>query len=82
MERYDPQTGGWTPLASMSTARFSPGAGVIGSKLYVVGGFNSDSAGNTQILNSLEIYDPQTDSWKGGNSGQNPASCRIRGSGN
>ncbi len=59
LEKYDPDTGNWTTLTSMPTARKSSVAGVINGQIYVVGGYN-DSFGD---LNVLEVYNPATDSW-------------------
>ena len=59
---YDPATGQWTMLASMSSARGGLTARVIGSRVYVAGGM--DSAGAS--LSTLEIYDLATNSWSSG----------------
>lgn len=58
-EVLDPSTNKWTYRASMPTPRYNAGAAVIDGKIYVVGGYNSDSP----ELDVLEIYDPTTDSW-------------------
>jgi N-acetylneuraminic acid mutarotase len=59
---YDPQQDRWTPLPDMPTARNHLAAAAIEDKLYVVGGrfgagFNSD------MTATLEMYDPQTNTW-------------------
>ena len=54
----------WTTGASMSSVRQAPAACAIGGLVYVVGG----STGPSTYLNSLEIYDPTTDSWSSGTS--------------
>ncbi len=56
---FDPATSTWTVLAPMPTARQGPGAGAIGTKIYVAGGM----AGNGASLTTLEVYDPATNSW-------------------
>ena len=38
VEMYDPATNRWRTVAGMPTGRWSPGAGAINGKLYVVGG--------------------------------------------
>jgi hypothetical protein len=43
----------------MPTARKEVGVGVIGGKLYVVGGRDA----NYQLLSVMEAYDPATDAW-------------------
>jgi len=47
----------WTPKTPMPTARRYPASGVIGGKLYIVGGFNGSN------LNVNEAYDPASDTW-------------------
>jgi N-acetylneuraminic acid mutarotase len=62
-ELYDPATNMWTALAPMSVARHHTGGGFVEGKFYVVGGRagnSEDSAG----LNTLEVYDPQTNAWE------------------
>jgi hypothetical protein len=61
VEAYDPSTNSWNSRASMPLAHFWPGFGVVGDRLYVIGGTNND--GRLGIVNS---YDPVTDSWSVG----------------
>ncbi|HPM84438.1 MAG TPA: PKD domain-containing protein, partial [Candidatus Anammoximicrobium sp.] len=49
----------WTELSPMPTARGSAMAGVIGDRLYVMGG----NAGGTGASDVLEAYDPATGTW-------------------
>ena len=49
---------GWTTDANMPTARDSLTSSVVASKIYVIGGENSN--GN---LNTVEEYDSNTDTW-------------------
>ena len=58
MERYDPQTGEWKLVASMSKRRCGVGVAVLSDLLYAVGGHDGQS-----YLNSIERYDPQTNLW-------------------
>ncbi len=51
----------WTAGASMPTARQGPFTGVIGTKIYVVGGIT-----NTSVVNINEIYDTTTNTWSTG----------------
>ncbi|HJT22946.1 MAG TPA: kelch repeat-containing protein, partial [bacterium] len=48
----------WTILAPMPTGRQELAAGVDNGILYAVGGY-----GNSGILNTVEAYDPATNSW-------------------
>ena len=57
LEVYDPSVDSWSALAPMPTARSSPGAAVIGGRLYVAGGFFGGP------LTNLEAYDPASTSW-------------------
>jgi RHS repeat-associated protein len=59
LEVYDPATDTWTPRGTAPTDRAYAGYGVIGDKLYVVGGLTP----YRQVLATLEAYDPATDTW-------------------
>jgi N-acetylneuraminic acid mutarotase len=63
-EVYDPATNTWETRQSMPTARNHAAAGIVGNKIYIIGGrigsaFNTFSS-NTDIV---EVYDPETDQW-------------------
>src|SRR5260370_28045920 len=60
-DRYDPVNDAWASRKPMITPRSSVAFGVIGGKLYVVGG--SDPCPPCDPLASLEVYDPAPDSW-------------------
>lgn len=62
LEVYDPSTNTWTSAAPMPTARAGLATGVIGGKLYAAGGFQY-CAGPCPIYNTLEVYDPATNTW-------------------
>ena len=51
-------TGSWSTKASMSTPRQDPITAVINDELYVIGG-----QGNAGYVNTVEVYDPGTNSW-------------------
>src|ERR1700738_2686760 len=54
-----PQSRGkWTTKTSMPTARQRLAAGFVNATLYAVGGIDADVA-----LNTVEAYDPATDTW-------------------
>lgn len=57
LEAYDPGTDIWTTKTPMPTARTAR-VGVVGGKLYVIGGFTGSS-----LLGTVEVYDPATDTW-------------------
>jgi N-acetylneuraminic acid mutarotase len=57
---YDPATNAWTARASMGEPRSLAKAGVVGGKLYFVGG----SALFSEFPRpTLEVYDPKTNKW-------------------
>src|SRR5438034_785743 len=58
VEVYDPKANSWSTVAPMSVPRHHTAGGVIGRKLYVVGG-----RGHSEAATALEEYDPQTDTW-------------------
>jgi len=58
VEKYNPDTNTWSPVAEMNESRIYPGVVSHEGRLYVVGGVGQDD-----ILNSMEMYDPETDSW-------------------
>lgn len=61
VERCDPESGtGWTAVAPLRTARDSCGVAVVGDRIYVFGGHQSDPE---ETLASMEIYDPSSDQW-------------------
>ena len=64
VEEYDPATNTWRARTPMPTARNHAGVGVVGGKIYVIGGRTGAAfisvATNTNIV---EEYDPATDSW-------------------
>jgi N-acetylneuraminic acid mutarotase len=55
---FDPATQAWRERAPMPTARSAAAAGLIGDKIYVVGG--SPPAASAR----LEAYSPSTDTWE------------------
>jgi N-acetylneuraminic acid mutarotase len=56
---YDPAGDTWSSIADMPAAREKPGAGAIGGKLYVSGGW--DNAGVP--IPATIAYDPGSDTW-------------------
>jgi N-acetylneuraminic acid mutarotase len=55
---FDPVYNTWSRGTGMPTARNALTASVIGNKIYAIGGANQKG-----WLNSLEVYDPETNSW-------------------
>jgi len=64
VEEYDPASNSWRARTSMPTPRNHAGVGVVGGKIYVIGGRTAGAfisvATNTDVV---EEYDPATDAW-------------------
>ncbi len=64
VEEYDPATDSWRARSPMPTARNHAAVGVVGGKIYVLGGRLGAAfisvASNTDVV---EEYDPATDQW-------------------
>ncbi|XP_076592725.1 kelch-like protein 23 [Chaetodon auriga] len=59
-KRFDPDTEEWIPLASMRERRVECGAVAMLGSVYVTGGY---SCSQGTYLQSMEKYDPHTDTW-------------------
>ena len=63
VEVYDPTSNTWSMLdAKLNKEREGLGIAVLNNKIYAVGGFNGRD-GSTIILNTVEVYDPDLNSW-------------------
>ena len=58
VEKYSPDSNKWSRVASMNTARRSPGVVNYRNRLYVVGGMGVDDD-----LSSVEVFNPYTGDW-------------------
>ena len=63
VEAYDPQLGCWALVASMSVRRMGPASVVLYGKIYVMGGHDHEVVWSS-AFDSVEVYDPQADSWQ------------------
>lgn len=59
VEVYDPLTDSWTRRASKPQPVRNVGGAVLGSRIYVPGGYDATD----QASAIVEVYDPQTDTW-------------------
>ncbi|MDA2934897.1 hypothetical protein MYX82_11230, partial [Acidobacteria bacterium AH-259-D05] len=60
---YDPATDTWTKRADMPTPRSVAASSVVNGKIYVIGGTTVVGTGNGHTLQTVEVYDPETDTW-------------------
>lgn len=58
---YNPSSG-WRTDPPLQSARIYPAAGTIDGKIYVAGGIGLPGSGDS-VLNSVEVFDPQTGTW-------------------
>ena len=63
VEAYDPQLGTWALVASTGGTRSHHASVVLDGKIYIMGGFE-DRSGGSDVLDTVEVYDPQVDSWQ------------------
>ncbi|KAL5238879.1 hypothetical protein ACI65C_006289 [Semiaphis heraclei] len=60
VETYTTSSKAWTTIADMHFCRYSPAVVALDGLLYVMGGRNLDST----HIDSVEIYNPNTNTWK------------------
>jgi len=61
---YDPATDTWTMGSPMQTLRWGISCSVVNEKIYVIGGTAASSGIETaESYSTVEIYDPETDTW-------------------
>ena len=58
-EVYDIEDNVWMPIAPMSVERNKAGCAAFNRKIYICGGWE----GSGKVLNSVEVYDTETDCW-------------------
>ncbi|MFQ5992054.1 MAG: Kelch repeat-containing protein [Nitrospiraceae bacterium] len=63
VEEYDPSTDKWATKASLPTGLHHAGAGAVGERLYVIGGFTASVFSMWQPVASVFMYDPAKDAW-------------------
>jgi hypothetical protein len=67
VEVYNPGTNTWTVLNSMPTPRYALGAVVVNGLIYAIGGSElCNTSIGTLPTNTVEIYDPTTNTWSEG----------------
>ena len=61
VDMYDPSTGIWTQMADNPLPMYEHSAGVVDSKIYIMGGYPRGSAAPPSAI--FQVYDPATDTW-------------------
>ncbi|XP_054644090.1 kelch repeat and BTB domain-containing protein 12-like [Dunckerocampus dactyliophorus] len=67
--QFDPGKDRWTECARMKYSRYRCGTGVLNGEIYILGGIGCDGEDHGQSrrsLSSVEIYSPETDTWRPG----------------
>lgn len=63
VEMYDPVTDRWTSKAPLPVGLHHIGIGVVGGRLYVVGGYSKSGLSVWNPVAAVYAYDPSMDSW-------------------
>ena len=64
VDRLDPTSGRWTPVAPMSAPRAEPATVLLaGDRVLVAGGYVGDGFENTRAHATVEVYHPTSDRW-------------------
>jgi N-acetylneuraminic acid mutarotase len=67
VDAFDTTTGTWSTKTPMPTPRYLGAAAVVNNRICVVGGVNLLAGpSGTLALDTMECYDPVTDSWSSG----------------
>lgn len=64
VEEYDPSTDRWTTKAPLPIGLHHAGAAVVGTRLYLIGGFTTSLLSVWHPVASVYEYQPEADSWK------------------
>ncbi|WP_128895916.1 Kelch repeat-containing protein [Longirhabdus pacifica] len=64
IEEYSPDTDSWTTKSPMPTKRSMTTSVVLKNKIYVIGGHNYDELNEDMRLDTVEVYDPNSNSWE------------------
>lgn len=64
LQVYDPTTASWSSAASMPTPRAFLSAATLNGKVYAIGGLINTPTTSNGATNTVDVYDPATDTWK------------------
>ena len=62
--RFDKVMGQWLEVSELPDVRSHFGVSVIGGKLYLFGGSETDLEGNTSLVSTMVVFDPVDGSWQ------------------
>jgi N-acetylneuraminic acid mutarotase len=63
VEEYDPSMDRWSAKTAMPVGLHHVGIGVVGGRLYVIGGYKQSGMSVWGAVATVYAYDPATDSW-------------------
>jgi hypothetical protein len=63
LERYNPGMNSWVGRSPMRAARAYSTSDVVEGKMYVIGGISGETRQTAVVRNTVESYDPVTDTW-------------------
>ena len=66
VEEYDPAVDRWSTKASMPAGLHHVGIGVVGGRLYIIGGYKQSGLSVWGPVDTVYAYDPATDAWSEG----------------
>jgi len=66
VEEYDPAVDRWSTKASMPVGLHHVGIGVVGGRLYIIGGYKQSGLSVWGPVATVYAYDPSTDAWSEG----------------
>jgi N-acetylneuraminic acid mutarotase len=66
VEMYDPATDRWTSKRPLPVGLHHVGIGVVGGRLYIIGGYSKSGLSVWNPVATVYAYDPTTDTWTEG----------------
>jgi N-acetylneuraminic acid mutarotase len=61
---YDPETNKWKDHGTMTSPRDAFSTVAYDGKIYLLGGGTNEPSSNAEILDLVEVYDPEVNSWE------------------
>lgn len=63
VDEYDPSANSWTAKANMPTDRYSLDVGVIGNRIFAMGGISTTAPQTTESVPAVEVYTVDQNTW-------------------